>query len=129
MHLLLGKAYMYTEYTVYAPRALRGPRPGPLPNPMRVGLGRGGGRCIGLDGPVLEVDTQSSPPSSPFRGKSRVHDDEKEPVGAPTALLIATARLDVLRWCAQADPRNPLPTVEFRDRAPPCARHRPVDAA
>ena len=75
------------------------------------------------------MDTQSSPPSSPFRGKSRVHDDEKEPVGAPTALLIATARLDVLRWCAQADPRNPLPTVEFRDRAPPCARHRPVDAA
>ena len=50
-------------------------------------------------------------------------------MGAPTALLIATARLDVLRWCAQADPRNPLPTVEFRDRAPPCARHRPVDAA
>ena len=48
---------------------------------------------------------------------------------APAALLVATARLDLLRWCAQAHPRNPLLTVEFRDRAPPCARHRPVDAA
>ena len=75
------------------------------------------------------MDTQSSPPSEASPRESRVHGHEKGPLRAPAALLVATARLAVLRWCAQARPRNPLLTFEFRDSAPPCARHRPVDTA